>query len=267
MTNRNKAFEAFADLIDLVKILRGPDGCPWDRKQTVSSVKMYLLEECYEVLDAIEKGNPDDTCAELGDLLFMIVFLTELSFEKAEFDIKDVIENIIKKMKNRHPHVFGDVQVRSSDEVSSNWQKIKMKEKGNTAQGASFLKEVPECLPALLRAHRLSDRASKVGFDWNGKEDVWEKVKEEFEELQGAIAMNNGEAVEEELGDLFFSLVNLARHWRLNSENAVRQANRKFLNRFEMMEKKLADSGLELDHAGTEEMNRMWHKVKNRTGK
>ncbi len=267
MSNQNKVSKEFADLVDLVETLRGPDGCPWDRKQTVSSVKMYLLEECYEVLDAIEKEDPAEECLELGDLLFMIVFLTKLSSEKGEFDMADVIENIVKKMKNRHPHVFGDVQVNGADEVSSNWQKIKMREKGDVCKKASLLREVPSGLPALLRAHRLSDKASKAGFDWNNKDDVWDKVKEEFEELSGAVRGNKKEEVEEELGDLIFSLVNLARHWGFNSENVLGEANIKFLKRFEMMEERLEDSGVGLDHAGPEEMNRAWDRIKEKTVK
>ena len=265
MRNQNKVSQAFADLVNLVQTLRGPEGCPWDRRQTVSSVKMYLLEECYEVLDAIEKGDSGEECSELGDLLFMIVFLTQISFEKGEFDILGVIENIIKKMKTRHPHVFGDVQVNGPDEVSSNWQKIKIQEKGDIKKKASFLGEVPLCLPALLRAHRLSDRASKAGFDWNSKDDIWEKVQEEYNELSTSIGRNKKEEVEEELGDLIFSLVNLARHWGLNSENVLIEANRKFLKRFELMEKRLGDSGIGLDNASPEEMNRVWNKIKAKT--
>jgi MazG family protein len=265
MPNQNKVSQAFTDLVDLVQILRGPDGCPWDRKQTVSSVKMYLLEECYEVLDAIEKGNPGEECSELGDLLFMIIFLTQISNEKEEFDILDVIENIIKKMKNRHPHVFGDVKVNSSDEVSSNWQIIKMKEKEDIKKKSSFLGEVPVCLPALLRTHRLSDKASKVGFDWNNKDEIWAKVQEEYHELDSAIGRNKKEEVEEELGDLIFSLVNLARHWGLNSENVLSEANRKFIKRFQLMEKRLDESGSGLDDANPDEMNRMWNKIKAKT--
>lgn len=265
MPNQNKVSQAFADLVDLVQILRGKDGCPWDRKQTVSSVKMYLLEECYEVLDAIENGDPGEECSELGDLLFMIIFLTQISYEKEEFDILDVIENIIKKMKNRHPHVFGDVQVNSPDEVSSNWQKIKMNERGDIKKTSSFLGEVPICLPALLRAHRLSDKASKVGFDWKNKHEVWEKVQEEFKELNTAIGRNKKKEVEEEIGDLIFSLVNLARHWGLNSENVLGESNRKFIKRFELMEKSLDDSGSVLDSVSPEEMNRVWNEIKAKT--
>ncbi|MFC1493893.1 nucleoside triphosphate pyrophosphohydrolase [Thermodesulfobacteriota bacterium] len=267
MSNQNKVSKSFADLVDLVETLRGPNGCPWDRKQTISSVKMYLLEECYEVLDAIEKGDSGEECLELGDLLFMIIFLARLSSEKGEFDIVDVIENIVKKMKNRHPHVFGDVQVNGPDEVSSNWQKLKMKEKVDIEEKASLLRDVPTGLPALLRAHRLSDKASKVGFDWNNKSDIWEKVKEEFNELSSAVSMDKREEVEEELGDLIFSLVNLARHWGFNSENVLSEANRKFLNRFERMEKRLDESGPGLDSATPEEMNSVWNSIKDKTGK
>ena len=262
MQNQNKVLKSFADLVDLVETLRGPDGCPWDRKQTVSSVKMYLLEECYEVLDAIEKEDPGEECMELGDLLFMIIFLTQLSSEKGGFSIVDVIESIVKKMKNRHPHVFGDVKVNGADEVSTNWQKIKMKEKGDIEKKVSLLKEVPRGLPALLRAHRLSDKASKVGFDWNNKSDIWKKVEEEFGELSSAVSMDKREEVEEELGDLIFSLVNLARHWGFNSEKVLSEANRKFLNRFESMEKRLGESGTGLDSATPEEMNSVWDNIK-----
>jgi len=267
MPNQNKVSKSFADLVDLVETLRGPDGCPWDRKQTVSSVKMYLLEECYEVLDAIEKENSGEECSELGDLLFMILFLTKLSSEKGEFDIVDVIESIVKKMKNRHPHVFGDVKVNGADDVSSNWQKLKMEEKGDIKKKASFLRDVPRGLPALLRAHRLSDKASKVGFDWNNKSHIWEKVEEEFKELSSAVNMDKTEEVEEELGDLIFSLVNLARHWGFNSEKVLSEANRKFLNRFESMEKRLDESGVGIDSATPEEMNSAWDNIKGKTGK
>jgi len=267
MSNQNKVSNAFIDLVNIVEKLRGPKGCPWDRKQTVSSVKMYLLEECYEVLDAIEKEDPGEECLELGDLLFMIIFLTQLSCEKGEFDIVDVIENILKKMKNRHPHVFGDVVVNSPKEVSSNWQKIKMKEKGDIEEKASLLREVPSGLPALLRAHRLSDKASKVGFDWKDRADVWKKVEEEFNELSMAISIKRREGVEEELGDLIFSLVNLARHWSFNSENVLGEANKKFINRFERMEKTLNESGSGLDDATPGEMDRVWNCIKNKTGK
>lgn len=267
MPNQNKVSKSFTDLVDLVETLRGPDGCPWDGKQTVSSVKMYLLEECYEVLDAIEKEDPGEECSELGDLLFMIIFLTKLSSEKGEFDIIDVIESIVKKMKNRHPHVFGDARVNGADEVSSNWQKLKLKEKGDVEKKTSLLREVPRGLPALLRAHRLSDRASKVGFDWNNKSHIWEKVEEEFNELSSAVKMDKSEEVEEELGDLIFSLVNLARHWGFNSEKVLSEANRKFLNRFDSMEKNLNESGIDLDSATPEEMNRVWDNIKDKTEK
>lgn len=262
MTNQNRTAGSFLELVSLVETLRGPKGCPWDRKQTVSTVKMYLLEECYEVLDAIEKEDVHEECLELGDLLFMIIFLTQFSKEKGEFDIGDVIENIIRKMKNRHPHVFGDAVVNSPDEVSENWQKIKMEEKGGVKEKASLLREVPSNLPALLRAHRLSDKASKVGFDWKDKSEIWSKVSEEYNELSHAVSAGKKAEVEEELGDLIFSLVNLARHWKLNSENVLGEANKKFLNRFEKMERALNESGFQLEDVTIEEMDRVWNNIK-----
>lgn len=264
--NSKKLLKALSDVIELVSRLRGPDGCPWDRKQTDSTIKMYLLEETYEVLDAIEKKSPEDVCLELGDLFFMIVFLARLYEERGLFNLIEVIEKVTGKMINRHPHVFGDVTVKSSSEVSENWQKIKLKEKGGTPVISTLLEDVPVDLPALLRAHRLSDKASKVGFDWDGKEEVWDKVREEFSELSGSIDKNNLTEVEEEIGDLFFSLVNLARHWGLNSERLLRDANNKFIRRFKDMENELEKSGLSLEQANQEEMDRAWNNIKDKTG-
>lgn len=257
---------SFLELVALAAKLRSPEGCPWDRKQTIDTVKMYLLEECYEAMDAIEKEDYPEMCLELGDLLFMIVFLAQLSHEKALFSILDVINNIVKKMKNRHPHVFGDTVVESAEEVSENWQKIKMQEKGENKTTASILEDVPIGLPALLRAHRLSKKASKTGFDWKNKDDIWDKVTEEFDELASAIKEGRRENVREEIGDLFFSLVNLARHWDFNSEKLLRSANKKFIDRFKGMEKELINSGVKLDDATYEEMNNAWDTIKKKTG-
>ena len=264
--NNEELAGSFLELVDLVVKLRSPEGCPWDRKQTVDTVKMYLLEECYEAMDAIEKQDYSEICFELGDLLFMIVFLAQLSHEKALFNMLDVINNIVKKMKNRHPHVFGDTVVKSAEEVSENWQKIKMQEKGENKTTASILEEVPIGLPALLRAHRLSKKASKTGFDWKNKDDIWDKVTEEFDELAGAVKEGRKENVREEIGDLFFSLVNLARHWDFNSEELLRDANNKFVARFKRMEKELSASGLKIDEATYEDMNSAWDLIKAKTG-
>ncbi len=266
MTDPKSREELAASIIELVELtekLRSPGGCPWDREQTYTSVKMYLLEECYEAVDAIEKEDYTEMCIELGDLLFMIVFLAQLSHENALFSMTDIIRNIVKKMKFRHPHVFGDMVVENSEEVKENWQMLKMQEKGNINKTASsILEDVPLCLPALLRAHRLSKKASKAGFDWKTKWDVWEKVKEEFNELSDAMKDGESSRIREEMGDLFFSLVNLARHWDMNSEELLRDANSKFVDRFKRMEHELDSSGIKLDEASSEEMNRVWDKIK-----
>ena len=269
MTNKIKNEElagSFLELVALAAKLRSPEGCPWDRKQTIASVKMYLLEECYEVMDAIEKEDYPEMCLELGDLLFMIVFLSQLAHEQALFNMVDVSSNIVKKMKNRHPHVFGDTVVNSAEEVSENWQKIKMQEKGKNKSTSSILEDVPQGLPALLRAHRLSKKASKTGFDWKNKDDIWDKVTEEYNELSSAVREGRKDDVKEEIGDLFFSLVNLARHWDFNSEEVLRDANKKFVDRFKMMEKELNSSGIKLDDATYEDMNNAWDNIKKTTG-
>ncbi len=249
-------------LTALVKRLRGPGGCPWDRQQTLSTVKIYLLEEAYEVLDAIERDSSRDVCQELGDLLFQIVFLASIAQEKDEFTLADVMEQITEKMIHRHPHVFGQETVNSPEEVSQNWEKIKDREQDYAKTTSSLLLHIPVHLPALLRAHRLSDRASKVGFDWETKEGIWEKVKEEFEELAKAIRNRAKDRIAEEIGDLFFSIVNLARHWGLNAEHLLRDANQKFIDRFREMEHELKSMGLDLEKATPSEMNKIWDTIK-----
>ncbi len=262
--NKDALSEAVSNLISLALRLRGPDGCPWDALQTDSTIKIYLLEEAYEVLDAIERGSPDDVCQELGDLLFQIIFLVILASERGEFDLVKVIEKVTEKMIKRHPHVFGDASVDGPAEVSENWQRIKMSEKGGPKSPSSLLQDVPVNLPALLRAHRLGERASKVGFDWEGREEIWDKVKEEFEELNETLTGNDKDRIGEEIGDLLFSLVNMARHWGMNSELLLRDANQKFLKRFQEMEKELERSGIDLRKASSSEMNRAWEEIKDK---
>jgi MazG family protein len=262
--NKDALSEAVSNLISLALRLRGPDGCPWDALQTDSTIKIYLLEEAYEVLDAIERGSPDDVCLELGDLLFQIIFLVILASERGEFDLVKVIEKVTEKMIKRHPHVFGDASVDGPADVSENWQRIKMSEKGGPKSPSSLLQDVPVNLPALLRAHRLGERASKVGFDWEGREEIWDKVKEEFEELNETLTGNDKDRIGEEIGDLLFSLVNMARHWGMNSELLLRDANQKFLKRFQEMEKELDRSGVDLSRASSDEMNRAWEEIKDK---
>ena len=254
-------------LTDLVKRLREPGGCPWDAAQTMDSVRMYLLEEAYEVLDAIERDEPEEVCSELGDLLFQVIFIAYLAEEKGRFDLVKVIEKITEKMIRRHPHVFGDVKVRDADEVAVNWARIKKSEGGHTSGvDGTFLKHVSPNLPALQRAHRLGERASKAGFDWPDRESVWEKVQEEMGELKEAMGEKDPAWVEEELGDLLFSVVNLARHWGVGAEDLLRKTNSKFVSRFERMEKALSLSGKDLGSSTLEEMDRVWNKIKDGTG-
>ena len=254
--------DAIQSLVELVARLRGPGGCPWDAKQTDDTIKIYLLEEAYEVLGALEGSSPQEVCSELGDLLFQILFLAQLASEREEFDFKEVVEGITEKMTRRHPHVFGNVRVESAEDVSSNWVEIKKAENGNSKDTSSLLQSIPSGLPALLRAHRLSERASKVGFDWANRDEIWAKVQEEIKELRSAINHGDREEIAEEMGDLLFSLTNLARHSDTNAENILRKGNQKFLERFEKMEARLADSGIGLEEATLDQMNRAWEDVK-----
>ena len=263
--SKDSLSKSLSNLVELVSRLRGPDGCPWDAQQTDSTIKIYLLEEAYEVLDAIDRGSPEDVCLELGDLLFQIIFLVSLASERGEFDLVKVIEEITEKMIKRHPHVFGNASVEGPLEVADNWHKIKIEEKGGSRVSFSLLQDVPANLPALLRAHRLSDRASKVGFDWEGRKEIWDKVKEEFEELNETLTKDDKDRVGEEIGDLLFSLVNMSRHWGLNSELLLRNANQKFLKRFQEMEKRLEKSGIDLNRASSHEMDRAWEDIKTNT--
>ncbi len=253
---------AMGDLLSLVRRLRAPDGCPWDAKQNNHTIKIYLIEEAYEVLDAIENGSLEEICGELGDLLFQIIFLAALAEEKGEFDFVEVVEKITAKMIHRHPHVFSDKKVASADQVAVNWAKIKRAEANGSELVSDSLKHIPNGLPALLKAHRLSERAAKTGFDWTDRKMIWEKVLEEIEELRAAIEIEDDHGVAEEMGDLLFSLVNLSRHWGMNAEDLLRSANQKFLNRFEGMEKQLNQSGTPLEKATAKQMNGAWEAVK-----
>jgi len=256
--------KALGDLLSLVRRLRAPDGCPWDAKQNDHTIKIYLIEEAYEVLDAVENGSSGEICGELGDLLFQIIFLAALAEEKGEFDFLQVIKKITAKMIHRHPHVFSDKKVTSADQVAINWAKIKRAEADGSELVSDSLKHIPNGLPALLRAHRLSERAAKTGFDWTDRKGIWEKVLEEVEELRCAVDIDDEPGVKEEMGDLLFSLVNLSRHWGMNAEDLLRSANRKFLNRFERMEGHLNHSGISLEKATAKQMNGAWEAVKKR---
>lgn len=214
-------------LIDLVARLRSPGGCPWDAKQTDSTIKQYLLEEAYEVLDAIEKTSPADVCEELGDLLFHIIFLARLASERREFDFVDVVENITRKMIRRHPHVFGETRVNNAEEVVENWAVIKKREKVH-AVDASALDGIPQDLPALMKTHRLGERASRIGFGRNNTASGWNEAAEKFRGLEAAVADGDKAFVGQKIGELLFCLAGLSRAWGHNGEHLLRVQNRRF---------------------------------------
>ncbi|WP_448820277.1 nucleoside triphosphate pyrophosphohydrolase [Cetobacterium sp.] len=246
----------FDELIEIIKKLREPDGCPWDREQTLESLKPHLLEETYEVLEAMDEGG-EKLKGELGDLLLQVVFQSNICEEQGEFKIEDVIDTISKKMIRRHPHVFGKkVEIKTSDEVLVNWEKIKKEEKEH-AERASILDGVPKGMPALLRAEKLQKKASKVGFDWSEVHGVIDKVEEEIGELRYEIMSGDEEKAKEELGDLFFALVNLSRHLGVNPELCLNEASNKFERRFRYVEK-----NCDLEEATLEQMDRLWEESK-----
>jgi len=256
----------FNEFVEIVKRLRKE--CPWDREQTNESIKAATIEEAYEVVEAIEKKDYDDLKSELGDLLLHVVFHTIIASETHNFSIDDVIESIKNKLIRRHPHVFGEVTVSGSDEVKKNWEEIKLREGRK-----SILDGVPEILPALQRAHRLQEKAAKVGFDWEKKEDVWKKVIEEIEEMHEVELKKNTstdknseeklfEVLENEVGDVFFALVNYARFLGINPENALRRTNSKFITRFNYVEKEISKLGRQVNESNLEEMDKYWEESK-----
>ncbi len=258
-----KASGDFYRLVELVEILRSDHGCPWDREQTSDQIKTYLLEETYEVLDALESDNREDVCEELGDLLFHIVFLARIFEESGNFNIKDVVRTITEKMIRRHPHVFGQAKVSSSDEVRHRWHKIKMAEaKDKDTVKNSFLDSVPQKLPALMRAYRISERAAKVGFDWPDIDGLLKKLDEELAEFKATLKEADPEKSTEELGDLLFTVVNLSRFMRVHPEAALTLTISKFIKRFEVVEQTLRKQGRTLESASLEEMDAIWDQCK-----
>ncbi|HEX8948836.1 MAG TPA: nucleoside triphosphate pyrophosphohydrolase [Dissulfurispiraceae bacterium] len=249
----------FQKLVDIMARLRSEDGCPWDREQTRETLKPYLIEEAYEVLEALDEGNSQGLKEELGDLLFQIIFHAQIAKERGEFDINDVIQKISEKMISRHPHVFGDERFETSGEVLKQWDERK-KEEGKLRE--SLLEGVPKELPSLLRAHRLQSRASKVGFDWKRLEDVMDKLEEELGEFRAALAHKDKAAIEDELGDIFFVLVNISRFVGVNPEDALRKTIAKFISRFRYIEKNAAEEGKGLSDMTLEEMDALWEEAK-----
>jgi len=233
----NRLSKAIVTLIELIARLRGPNGCPWDAKQTDSDIKTYLIEEAYEVIEAIEGANSQEVCEELGDLLFQILFLAQLATERNEFDITEVLEKITEKMIHRHPHVFGQTKVNNAEEVALNWAEIKLAERDSSNDNPSLFQSIPVSLPALLRAHRLSERASKAGFDCLNADEIYDRVQKQFDELKTSIGTQDRELFCKEMGGLLFSLANLCRNWGLNAEHLLRDANKRFLEHFKKKEK------------------------------
>jgi MazG family protein len=263
----NKLSRAVSSLAKLLSQLRGPGGCPWDAEQTDSTIKIYLLEEAYEVLEAVEKTSPGDVCLELGDLLFQILFLARLAEERGEFDLVDVVEGITEKMIRRHPHVFGKTKVDNSGQVATNWEKIKREEKGYVKSEASHLKDVPLALPALLRSHRIGERASKAGLDHENDDNLWGEVKNEFKEVEGLLYTQEVEGFGRHFGELLLMLTNVARRKGFNSENLLREANQRFINRIKLMEEFLRNTGVEIEKATREQKKQAWKKAKDETEK
>lgn len=239
--------------------LRSENGCPWDREQTRESLKPFLIEETYEVLEALDEGDPQKIKEELGDLLFQIIFHCQLAKENGEFDIDDVIKRISEKMIARHPHVFGEAKFETSEEVLKQWEERK-KEEGKLRE--SILEGIPKELPSLLRAQRLQARAAKVGFEWRRVEDVMEKLEEEIKEFRDALKRGEQKEIEDELGDVFFVLVNVSRFVGVNPEDALRKTISKFISRFRYIEMKAADAGKCLSDMTLEEMDALWDEAK-----
>ena len=254
----NSSGEAFEKLVSIMNDLR--EKCPWDRKQTIGSLRQMTLEETYELADAITEEDWQGIREELGDLLLHIVFYAKIGQEQNRFTIEDVIHGISEKLVARHPHIYGDVKVENEEDVKRNWEKLKLKE-----GKMSVLSGVPKTLPAMVKAMRLQEKAKQVGFEWENRGQVWEKVKEEEAELQQAIAEGNPDRVEDEFGDLVFSLVNFARFLNIDAENALERTNKKFISRFTAMEEKALAGGKKLDEMTLEEMDAIWNEIKRHT--
>jgi MazG family protein len=251
----------FEKLVEIMDRLREPEGCPWDREQSYETLRSYLLEECYEVADTIDRQDMEGMREELGDLLFQIVFLSRIAKEEGRFTSEDVISGIAEKMIRRHPHVFGTVKAENSEEVLRNWEEIKRHEKRDKPNG-SLLDGIPRALPALLKAQRLGTKAARVGFDWKASAEVLEKIDEELGELREAVLEGNRTAAKAELGDLLFSIVMLARHMDIDPEGALEKTNLKFTDRFTWIERKLEESGEKIEDAGLERLEALWKEIK-----
>ena len=257
MSSREEKMEAFGRLLDILDELRVK--CPWDRKQTNESLRTNTIEETYELCDAIMKNDNENIKKELGDLLLHVAFYAKIGEEKEAFDIKSVCDSLCEKLIYRHPHVFGDASADTAKKVEQSWEQLKLKERGGNK---TVLEGVPASLPSIVKAHRIQDKARNVGFDWTEKEQVWDKVHEEFEELKAEINKLDANNMEAEFGDLFFSLINAARLYKINPDNALERTNQKFIRRFNYLEEHTICEGRSLKEMTLEEMDQIWNEAK-----
>lgn len=254
---RQEKLEAFGKLLDVMDTLRRE--CPWDRKQTAESLRINTIEEVHELSDAIVNNSDIDIKKELGDILLHVVFYSKIFDEQKSFDIADVCNSLCDKLIYRHPHIYGDANVKDADEVIKNWEQIKRKEKDGNK---TVLSGVPSSLSSIIKAQRLQDKARGVGFDWQNKEDVWDKVEEEIYEWKHSLISGCHDSVEDEFGDIMFSLVNVARLYGINPDNALERTNRKFISRFNFIEKKSKEIGIDIKDMSLEQMDKYWQEAK-----
>ena len=257
MHTRKEQMEAFGRLLDVLDELRVK--CPWDRKQTNESLRPNTIEEVYELCDALMKNDEANICKELGDVLLHVVFYSKIGSEKGDFDIKDVCDKLCDKLIFRHPHVFGEVKADTAEKVTENWEQLKLKEKDGNK---TVLSGVPDALPSLIKAYRGQDKARNVGFDWEAKEQVWTKVKEEISEFEAEVADMDKEKAEAEFGDVMFSLINAARLYKINPDNALERTNQKFIRRFNYVEAHTIKQGRNLSDMTLGEMDALWEEAK-----
>ena len=257
MHNRKEIIESFSRFLDVLDELR--EKCPWDRKQTNQSLRPNTIEECYELSDALVADDTPNICKELGDVLLHVAFYAKIATEKGQFDMKDVCDRLCDKLIYRHPHVFGDVVAETAGEVCKNWERLKMTEKDGNK---SILSGVPNSMPSLIKAYRMQEKAANVGFDWEKKEDVWNKVREEIAEVECEMKRGDNVNLEKEFGDLLFSLVNAARLYDVNPDNALELTNNKFRNRFTYIENRSREQGRNLKEMSLEEMDELWNESK-----
>ena len=257
MHSREEKLAAYGRFLDVLDELR--EKCPWDRKQTNQSLRPNTIEECFELCDALIADDTQNICKELGDVLLHVAFYAKIASEKEQFDMKDVCDRLCEKLIYRHPHVFGDAVAETAGEVCKNWEQLKMKEKDGNK---SLLSGVPNSMPSLIKAYRMQEKAANVGFDWDDKEDVWAKVHEEIDEVQAEMQSGDKAKMEKEFGDLLFSLVNVARHYGINSDNALEMTNTKFRRRFGYVEEHSIKQGRNLKDMSLEEMDALWNEAK-----